>query len=82
VSFSKTGRTLYYKELIFQRQEGFKSNFREIGSGEDYWISGCRKDGADRLDGERLPIHIDDEVREEYWLKIRGEPENINRTTA
>jgi hypothetical protein len=25
---------------------------------------------------------IDDDVREEYWRKIRGEPEKLRRATA
>ena len=57
---------------------GFKSNYYCEETDEDYWISGCRKDGADRLYGERLPIEIDEDVREEYWLKIRNKPESIN----
>lgn len=40
--------------------------------GEDYWISGCKKDGNDRLYGERLPVYIDEDVREEYWTEIRN----------
>jgi hypothetical protein len=43
-----------------------------VATGDGYWISGCRKDGADRLYGERLPTHIDDDVADEYWTAIRG----------
>lgn len=77
VIFSKTGRTMYYRGLSFQSLNGagFKSNFRELESGEDYWISGCHKDGADRLYGERVPVEIDEDVREEYWTQIRQMPE-------
>jgi hypothetical protein len=50
---------------------------REAGNliGEDYWISGCKRDGRDRLYGERLPVPIDEDVREEYWTQIRKLPE-------
>jgi len=76
-TFSKTGKTLYYKGLKFQslRGAGFKSNFFEAGSGSYYWISGPKKDGSDRLYGERVPIAIDPDIREEYWTSIRGLPE-------
>jgi hypothetical protein len=37
-----------------------------------YWISGPRRDGADRLYGERAPVEVDDDVLEEYWGEIRG----------
>ena len=76
VTFSKTGKTLYYRGQKFQslKGDGFKSNYYDLDSGEEYWISGCRKDGADRLYGERLPTAIDDDVREEYWSEIRNLP--------
>ena len=82
VTFSKTGKTLYYQGKIFQslNGHGFKANYVELETGEEYWISGCRRDGADRLYGERLPIEIDEDVREEYWLTIRNIPRWITKT--
>ena len=51
ITFSKTGATLYYKGQAFQslKGSGFKSNYRDIESGDDYWISGPRRDGCDAL---------------------------------
>jgi hypothetical protein len=74
VRYSKTGRTLYYREQTFRRLKGsgFKANYVDVDTGEQYWISGPRHDGADRLYGERLPILIDDDVADEYWSRIRG----------
>jgi hypothetical protein len=46
----------------------------DVESGERYWISGPRKDGADRLYDEALPVEIDEDVRIEYWTEIRGMP--------
>jgi hypothetical protein len=76
VTFSKTGKTISYGGRQFQslKGRGFKSNFYDIESGEEYWISGCHKNGEDRLYGERLPIIIDEDVREEYWITIRNAP--------
>lgn len=84
VKFSKTGKTIYYDEKQFRslKGEGFKANYFEVKNGEEYWISGCRQDGADRLDGERVPIEIDDDFREEYWLKIRKQPGNKHKRCA
>ncbi len=81
VTFSKTGRTLYYNSKSFQslRGSGFKSNYEEITTGEDYWISGCRKDGADRLYGERVAVMVDEDVREEYWTVIRSLPDSKHK---
>ena len=82
VTYSKSGRSLYYSGKAFRRQAGFKSNYYDVETGEDYWISGCKQDGTDRLYGERIPVEIDDDVREEYWTQIRKKPENKNRKLA
>ena len=74
VTFSKTGKTIYYGGKTFQSRKGrgFKSNFYDVETGEHYWISGPRKDGADSLYGGGEPAAIDEDVREEYWRDIRG----------
>ena len=84
VSFSKTGRTLYYGGRAFQSSKGagFKSNYVDIESGDEFWISGPRRDGLDRLYGERLPVEIDDECRAEYWTMIRQLPERAGEALA
>jgi len=84
VNYNKTGRTIYYRDQIFRRivGGGFKSNYCDHATGEQYWISGPKKKGGDRLYGERLPIVIDDDVREEYWTSIRDMPERIADTDA
>jgi hypothetical protein len=77
VSYSKTGCTIYYKDKEFQslKGSGFKSNYREINTGEEYWISGPRRDGADGLYASNVTTEIDEGVREEYWTTIRKKPE-------
>jgi hypothetical protein len=80
VTYSKSGSSVHYDGRTFQtlNGQGFKANYFDVESGEDYWISGCKKDGNDRLYGERLPIYIDEDVREEYWTEIRNLPEQKN----
>jgi hypothetical protein len=85
VTFNKTGRTLYYKGQSFQslKGHGFKANYRGNETGEEYWISGPRRDGLDRLYGKSaLVVEIDDDVREEYWTEIRKKPGLILRRTT
>ena len=73
VAFSKSGSSLTYCGRTFQRQNGFKANYFDVETGEDYWISGPHKDGEDRLYPESTqPVEIDDDVAVEYWTKIRG----------
>ncbi len=73
VSFSKTGKTIYYGGRAFETLagQGFKSNYFDVESGEQFWISGPRKDGSDRLYGGSSLVHVDEDVREEYWVETR-----------
>ena len=84
VTFSQTGRTLYYRGQNFQSLKGaaFKSNYYDVDTGEDYWISGPKRDGGDALYGGNTPIEIDDDVREEYWRNIRRQPKRIYERVA
>ena len=84
VTFNRTGRTIFYREQVFRRivGGGFKSNYYEEATGEDYWISGCKRRGGDQLYATNVPIEIDDDARVEYWRDIRGAPERINEKTA
>ena len=73
VTFSKAGKSIYYNGKTFKtlKGAGFKANYADEETGEEYWISGPKKNGRDRLYGERLPIEIDENVREEYWTTIQ-----------
>ncbi|HZL90212.1 MAG TPA: hypothetical protein VFB96_17740 [Pirellulaceae bacterium] len=79
VQFSQTGKTIYYDGKKLQSLKGaYKANYFNVETGMWYWVSGCKKDGNDRL----YPgsIEIDKDVREEYWLKIRKLPEKKHLT--
>lgn len=78
VSISKTRNTLSYKDKKFRKISGGsgKANYYDVETGEDYWISGCHKDGKDAL--YSTMVEIDDDIREEYWIKIRNKPEKIH----
>ena len=84
VTFSKTGRTLYYHGQTFQslKGQGFKSNYYCVETGENYWISGPKRRGGDALYGSGPPIEIDEDVREEYWREIRREPQRVHEVVA
>jgi hypothetical protein len=75
VTFSKSGKSIYYRGKSFAslRGDGYKANYFDEATGENYWISGPRRDGGDTL----YPgvVAIDDDVREEYWRDIRGLPD-------
>lgn len=82
VEFSKTARTMYYGGKEFLKiKGGYKYNCIELSSNEEYWISGCKKNGADSLYAPQ-PTPIDENVREEYWTTIRNKPELKDRSTS
>ena len=74
VTFSKTGSTLYYAGRTFRSLKGygFKSNYHDVETGQEYWISGLRQDGQDALYATNVRAEIDDDVYDEYWREIRG----------
>ncbi len=51
VPFSKTGRTIYYLCKSFQRIKGggVCGNYSDVQTGDEYWISGVKKNQQDRL---------------------------------
>jgi hypothetical protein len=74
VTYSKTGATIYYrgKEFRSLKGSGFsKANYYEVDSGDEYWISGPRRDGQDGLYKTKIRPEIDEDVRREYWSEIR-----------
>jgi hypothetical protein len=69
VSFSKTGRTLYYRGKSFRSLggTGIDGNYFEVESGEEYWISGCKRNGADKASVATSGAH-----RRRYCRGIQG----------
>jgi hypothetical protein len=49
-SRSKTGRTLYFNGRALQRlvRPGIAGNHYDIETGEEYWVSGVKKNQQDR----------------------------------
>jgi len=82
VSFSKTGKTIYYRGRSFQRIG--RAEYLDSESGGHYWISGPRKDGNDRGANRSgsVPIEIDADVQREYWTEIRDEPSRVAEAVA
>ncbi|MEE4211410.1 MAG: hypothetical protein V2I43_19345 [Parvularcula sp.] len=72
VTFSKSGKSIHYDGMTLQRFRGYKANYIDVGTGEEYWVSGPRKDGNDRLYPQSsLPVLIDGNIAEQYWRDIR-----------
>ena len=78
VKVSRTGTTVYFNDHAFQKYNGISGNYTDIESGEEYWISGVKKNGEDRHRAGHGKIQIDRKVIEEY-LTLTGETA-IDRT--
>ncbi|HVV37559.1 MAG TPA: hypothetical protein VHC63_13195 [Acidimicrobiales bacterium] len=68
VSFSKTGRTVYYRGRTLQRKPygGGPGNHFDVETGEEFWISGVKKSGQDRHWAGKGTVEVDEDARDEY----------------
>src|SRR5262245_37147070 len=75
VTFSKTATTVYYGGRQLQRAKGRGSagNYFDVETGEEYWVSGVKRDRSDRHWAGSGPVEIDDDVRADYEALLRGE---------
>ncbi len=66
VKESKSGKTIYFKDHAFQKNHGAFSNYIDIETGDEYWISRVKKNGEDRHWAGSGKITIDRKVIDEY----------------
>jgi hypothetical protein len=79
VEFSKSRRSYRYAGKLLHRCAGYKANCIDTDTGEEYWVSGPKRDGTDKLYGGI--VEIDDDARVEYWTSIRNLP-NCSHLTS
>lgn len=70
VRTSKTGLTVYYRGRTLRRQHGISGNHIDVQSGDEFWISGVKKDGTDRHWAGSGPVEIDPDVFDDYLEMI------------
>lgn len=77
VTFSRTFRTVYYKDKEFARisKGGITGNHYDVKTNEEYWISGPKKRGGDRL-YDPINLIVDEDAKEEYEA-LRGRKQCI-----
>ncbi|WP_018607382.1 hypothetical protein [Uliginosibacterium gangwonense] len=79
VTFSRSLRSMYYAGRVLQKiKSGYKYNCFDVETGEDFWISGPKKNGQDKLYGGI--VEIDEDAREQYWTEVRQAPECVHLT--
>ncbi len=80
---SKSGLTIYFDGLAFKRLggQGIRGNYYEANSGDEYWISGVKRDNWDRHWAGSGKIQIDRAAVSEYLSRIGATrlPKNITK---
>ncbi len=71
VKTSKSKNTIYFNDRAFQKHIGYYSNYVDIESGDEYWISGLKKRESNRHWAGCGKIIIDRRAVNEY-LSIIG----------
>ena len=66
VKESKTGKTVYFNGHAFQKRQGIQGNYYDVETGEEYWISGVKRNGQDRHWAGHGKVIIDRKCIEEY----------------
>lgn len=68
VTFSQSGRSVYYRGRTFKRSggQGIRGNFYDEATGEEYWVSGVKKRGLNQHWAEPIDVEIDSDAVEEY----------------
>jgi len=80
VTFSKSGRTVYYqgRSLVAIGGSGIRGNFMDVESREEFWVSGVKKRGSNAHYAESASVIVDDDAKEEYGnLRRCDQPESI-----
>lgn len=72
VSFSKSNKTLYFNGKAFQSLEGngIYGNYYDIESGDEYWVSGVKKNQRDRPIYGGGMIQVDRSIVEQYLKEV------------
>lgn len=66
VRISKTGQTVYFNNKGFQKNKGVSGNYIDVETGEEYWISGIKKNGENRHWAGKGKVMIDRKIIDEY----------------
>ncbi|MEL7536252.1 MAG: hypothetical protein AAFM91_04230 [Pseudomonadota bacterium] len=64
VRFSKTGLSVFYRGREFKRLKGggLRGNYFDVETGEEYWISGVKKDGSNVHYASAVEVSVDPDV--------------------
>ncbi len=72
VELSKSGQTVYFNDSALKKLKtpGIGANHFDIETGDEYWISGIKKNGLDRHWAGSGKVMIDEDIVEIYLALI------------
>jgi hypothetical protein len=72
VEFSKSGHSIYYRSRRLERLRGgsVSGNYYDVDTGDEYWVSGVKKNRQDRHWAGSGPVEVDPDAVEEYRRRI------------
>jgi hypothetical protein len=67
VTFSKSGRSVYYRGRTLKRTKGggVRGNFFDEATGQEYWVSGVKGRGSNAHPAERTEVAVDEDACKE-----------------
>ena len=73
VTLSRSKTTIYFNGRALKKAKGggVSGNYFDIETGDEYWVSGVKKNGGDRHWAGSGPILVEQDAVEEYLL-VRG----------
>jgi len=82
VTFSKTGRSIYYRGRRLQRSagQGVRGNYFDAATGEEYWVSGVKRRGSNAHWAEPVAIEVDADAADAYRAIRLGQPAPVDPT--
>jgi hypothetical protein len=66
VTFSKTGSTVYYRGRELAKHQGIRGNFRDVETGDEFWVSGVKARGTNAHYAHPVSVEIDEDATEAY----------------
>jgi len=73
VDFNRTWNTARFHGRELRRDQGIDSNFFDVETGEDFWLSGPKRDRTDARYGPATTV-VDEDAREAYEAFLDGAP--------
>ena len=66
VTFSKSGKSIYYRGRELLKVKGIRGNFLDVVTREEYWVSGVKERGSNAHWAEPVSVEIDRDALEDY----------------